>query len=81
MSSLTHLIENNRRWAAGVNARHHAIFEQRFGFPLIEAWAMTETGAGGTIMASREPRHIGTRCFGKVPDRVKLRVVIRRPDP
>ena len=25
---------------------HHAPFEERFGFPLIEAWAMTETGAG-----------------------------------
>jgi len=36
---------------------------------------MTEGGAGGVIMASREPRHIGTRCFGKVPDRVKLRIV------
>ena len=42
----------------------HAAFEARFGFPLIEAWAMTETGGGALIAASREPRHVGTRCFG-----------------
>ena len=28
MSSLTHLIENNRRWAAGVNARHPDFFRR-----------------------------------------------------
>ena len=40
-------------------------FEERFGFPLLEAWAMTETGAAACIMANREPRHVGTRCFGR----------------
>ena len=37
------------RWGfgAGVDRKNHAPFEERFGFPLIEAWAMTETGAGG----------------------------------
>ena len=33
-------------FGAGVDPRHHAPFEERFGFPLLEAWAMTETGAG-----------------------------------
>ncbi len=33
-------------FGAGVDRRHHAPFEERFGFPLLEAWAMTETGAG-----------------------------------
>jgi len=62
-------------FGSNVEPEHHLAFERRFGFPLVEGWAMTETGAGGVIMASREPRHIGTRCFGKVPDRLKLRIV------
>ena len=56
-------------FGAGVNPAHHARFEERFGFPLVEAWAMTECGAGGAIIASEEPRHVGTCCFGKpIPD-------------
>lgn len=51
-------------FGAGVNPAHHQRFEQRFGFPLIEAWAMTECGAGGAIIANREPRHVGECCFG-----------------
>lgn len=51
-------------FGAGVNPKHHAAFEQRFGFPLIESWAMTECGAGGCISATHEPRHVGTSCFG-----------------
>tara|TARA_R110002096_G_scaffold5863_10_gene27029 strand:+ start:1913 stop:3586 length:1674 start_codon:yes stop_codon:yes gene_type:complete len=60
-------------FGAGVNPAHHAVFEQRFGFPLTEAWAMTETGAGGCIAANTEPRHVGRACFGK-PDPARLEV-------
>jgi acyl-coenzyme A synthetase/AMP-(fatty) acid ligase len=52
-------------YGANANPRDHAAFEARFGFPLIEAWAMTETGGGAVIAASREPRHVGTRCIGR----------------
>jgi len=62
-------------FGAGVAARHHAPFEERFGFPLLEAWAMTETGAGACIMAHREPRHVGTNCFGRIPANVEARIV------
>ncbi|MBL8661542.1 MAG: AMP-binding protein [Candidatus Odyssella sp.] len=62
-------------FGSNVEPEHHLAFEKRFGFPLVEGWAMTEGGAGSVIMCSTEPRHIGTRCFGRVPDRVKLRVV------
>jgi len=62
-------------FGAGVDARHHATFEERFGFPLLEAWAMTETGAGACIMAHREPRHVGTNCFGRIPPNVEARIV------
>ncbi len=62
-------------FGAGVNPKHHAAFESRFGFPLIEAWGMTETGNHGAIIASREPRHVGTCCFGTPPDHLELRLV------
>ncbi|HEY6820765.1 MAG TPA: AMP-binding protein [Burkholderiales bacterium] len=52
-------------FGANANPKDHAAFEARFGFPLIEAWAMTETGGGAMVVASREPRHVGTRCFGR----------------
>ena len=55
-------------FGAGCDPRHHARFEQRFGVKLIEAWAMTETGAGAWITASSEPRHVGSRCFGRAPE-------------
>ena len=62
-------------FGAGCDPRHHARFEKRFGVKLIEAWAMTETGAGAWITASKEPRHVGTRCFGKAPDGLETRLV------
>jgi len=62
-------------FGAGVNPRHHAVFEQRFGFPLIEAWAMTETGNSGAVVANREPRHVGRSCFGVPPDHIEYRLV------
>ena len=62
-------------FGAGVDPRHHAAFEERFGFPLLEAWAMTETGAGACIMAHREPRHVGTSCFGRAEPVVETRIV------
>ena len=63
-------------FGAGVNPAHHALFEKRFGFPLTEAWAMTETGSGGCIIAHQEPRHVGQSCFGKPdPERLEYRLV------
>lgn len=62
-------------FGAGVDPRHHAAFEARFGVPLIEAWAMTETGAGAWIAANHEPRHLGQRCFGKAPRGLAYRLV------
>lgn len=61
-------------FGAGCDPRHHANFEKRFGVRLIEAWAMTETGAGAWITASHEPRHVGTRCFGKTPAGLECRL-------
>lgn len=62
-------------FGAGVDGKLHAPFEQRFGFPLIEAWAMTETGAGAVVAANGEPRHIGTYCFGRPGPDVETRII------
>ena len=62
-------------FGAGVDGKLHAPFEDRFGFPLIEAWAMTETGAGAVIAANEEPRHIGTYCFGRPAPDIETRIV------
>lgn len=62
-------------YGANANPADHAAFEQRFGFPLIEAWAMTETGGGALIAASREPRHVGTRCIGAPPPGLEVHIV------
>ncbi len=62
-------------FGAGVDKRNHAPFEARFGFPLLEAWAMTETGAAGCIMANHEPRQVGSHCFGRPEAFVQVRLV------
>jgi acyl-CoA synthetase (AMP-forming)/AMP-acid ligase II len=67
-------------FGAGVDPVLHGAFEERFGFPLIEAWAMTETGAGAEVAASQEPRHIGTRCFGRPGAEVETRIITDRGD-
>ena len=65
------------RWGfgAGVDRKNQAPFEARFGFALVEAWAMTETGAAACIMANHEPRLVGTSCFGRREDFVEVRLV------
>jgi acyl-CoA synthetase (AMP-forming)/AMP-acid ligase II len=62
-------------FGAGVDKLLHAPFEERFGFPLLEAWAMTETGSGGVIAANVEPRKVGTSCFGRPAPEVEIRIV------
>lgn len=62
-------------FGAGVDPRHQENFERRFGFPLIEAWAMTETGAGAVTSTAGGPRHIGQRCIGRAAPDVAYRIV------
>lgn len=48
---------------AGIEPQLHKAFEERFGFPMVEVWGMTETGR---IMADcHEPRMTDTRAFGR----------------
>ena len=62
-------------FGAGVDRRQHALFEERFGFPLIEGWAMTETGAGAVVVANREPRRVGEACFGRALPALAWRLI------
>ena len=36
---------------------------------------MTECGAGGAVIASEEPRHVGTCCFGKPIPEIEWQLV------
>ena len=58
---------------AGIEPQLHGVFEERFGFPMVEVWGMTETGR---ITADcHEPRMIGTRAFGRPFPGFETRVV------
>jgi len=61
-------------FGAGIDPKLHAGFEERFGFPLVEAWAMTETGAGAVIAASQTPRRVGESCLGRPGPGMALRI-------
>jgi len=62
-------------FGAGVDPKLHASFEERFGFPLVEAWAMTETGAGAVICANNLPRRVGESCLGKPGAELNVRII------
>lgn len=58
---------------AGIEPNHHEVFEKRFGFPVVEMWAMTETGR--LISDNFAPRKIHTRSFGKVDNGVEAKII------
>ncbi len=62
-------------FGAGVDPKHLQRFEDRFGFKLVEGWAMTETGTHVSITTHEEPRHIGTRCVGKTLNPIEYLLV------
>lgn len=62
-------------FGAGVDPKLQEGFEARFGFPLIEAWAMTETGAGAVIAAHTPDRPVGKSCLGRAEGWVQARIV------
>lgn len=62
-------------FGAGVDPKLQVAFEQRFGFPLVEAWAMTETGAGAVIAASTEDRLVAQASIGKPDASIECKLV------
>jgi acyl-CoA synthetase (AMP-forming)/AMP-acid ligase II len=63
---------------AGVEPSQHEAFEKRFGFPIIEMWAMSETGR--LLTDNVEPRQIHTRAFGRPCPGLEARVVDERDE-
>jgi acyl-CoA synthetase (AMP-forming)/AMP-acid ligase II len=63
-------------FGAGIDPKLHVAFEERFGLPLVEGWAMTETGMSGAIIASQEPRRRGEACLGRPGPTVETRIVL-----
>ena len=58
---------------AGVEPPLHSVFEERFGFPLVEIWGMTEMVRA--LANNEQPRSVGTRAFGKARPGVEVRIV------
>ena len=66
-------------YGAGVEPQLHAAFEQRFGFPLIELWGMTEVVR--TISDHGENRQVGTRSFGRSAPGLEVMVADENGQP
>lgn len=66
-------------YGAGVEPQLHAIFEERFGFPLVELWGMTEMVR--TLNDNMPPRKVGTRAFGKAVPGLDVQVVDAADQP
>lgn len=58
---------------AGCDPTLHGPFEERFGFPLVEVWGMTETGR--FLGNHHDPRQTHTRAFGREQFPLEVRVV------
>jgi crotonobetaine/carnitine-CoA ligase len=58
---------------AGIEPQLHAKFEERFGFPMVEVWGMTEMVR--VLADNHPPRQVGTRAFGRTVPGVEVRVV------
>ena len=60
-------------FGSGADPKLHRLFEERFHLPLIELWAMSETGR---IMSdNHEPRSIDTRAIGRSMPGFEARIV------
>jgi acyl-CoA synthetase (AMP-forming)/AMP-acid ligase II len=58
----------------GVDARHKVEFEERYGIPIVEAWAMTETGGRAVTTTAADDYTPGLRCIGRPRARMQFRI-------
>jgi acyl-CoA synthetase (AMP-forming)/AMP-acid ligase II len=65
----------------GVDAQHKIDFEARYHIPIVEAWAMTETGGRATTSTARDDYTPGRRCIGRPRDGMEYRIVDDRDHP
>lgn len=86
-----HAVERSHRvrfaLGPGVDARHKTVFETRFGLPIVEAWAMTETGGAAVTTTACDAYEPGRRCIGRAREGMDYRIVdeageaVRRGEP
>jgi acyl-CoA synthetase (AMP-forming)/AMP-acid ligase II len=62
-------------FGAGVDVLDKVRFEERFNIPLVEAWAMTETGGGAVTTTAGEAGTLGPRCIGRPREGMEYRLV------
>ena len=63
-------------FAPGVDVRHRAMFEERYGIPIVDAWAMTENRRrAACTTTAREPAGFGARCIGRPTANMEYRLV------
>jgi acyl-CoA synthetase (AMP-forming)/AMP-acid ligase II len=58
----------------GVDARHKIDFEERYGIPIVEAWAMTETGGRAVTTTAADDYTPGLRCIGRARTGMDYRI-------
>lgn len=59
----------------GVDAAHKVEFEARFNLPIVEGWAMTETGGAGVTDTAGMTGEPGRRCIGRPRSGMEWQVV------
>ncbi|HEV2575050.1 MAG TPA: AMP-binding protein [Beijerinckiaceae bacterium] len=62
-------------FAPAVDVRHRATFEERYGLPIVDAWAMTETGGAAATTTAQEPSGFPSRCIGRPAASMDYRLV------
>jgi crotonobetaine/carnitine-CoA ligase len=59
----------------GIPAAHHRALEERFGFPWVEAYGLTETGFVVAMPTDRPDRTVGSGSIGRACPDVDLQIV------
>lgn len=59
----------------GVDAQRKIDFEARYHIPIVEAWAMTETGGRATTTTARDDYTPGQRCIGRPREGMNFMIV------
>lgn len=62
-------------FSPGVDAQHRLDFEARFRLPIVEGWAMTETGGAGVTCTAGHDCPPGRRCIGAARPGMEWRLV------
>jgi acyl-CoA synthetase (AMP-forming)/AMP-acid ligase II len=62
-------------FAPGVAPEHRAAFTARFGLPLVDGWAMTETGGAAITDTAGLPEPLPPRCIGRPRAGMDWRIV------